>query len=457
VPAGTVAVKLTLVNHACCKLIAGKAGLLFDPWIDGPAFNDGWDLLVPTPLDPDAIMAGITHIWLSHEHPDHFSPAFLARIAPRHRDRVAVLFQKTRDGRVAKFCRDLGFRVIELEDGAALGLGGGVTATCGRHDFYDSWLHVGDGKDSLLNLNDCAIRAPADLAKLAHRFGPPTAILSQFSYAAWKGGRANRVFREAAAAQKRETLTAQARVLKPRFALPFASMIYFSNVENSYLNDGVNTPRVAAETLAAAGTTPIVLYPGDSWEIGAVHNSGEALARYDRRYAAIAQLPLRGAGPSASLDQLGAAFAAYRARVFARNSRLLVALLSKLPLLGAFQPLTIRLYDIGAAISLSLRGGIAPLPDGAAEPDVTMHSSSLLFIFKNDFGYDTLTVNGRFEATSAGFAKMTRALAIGSLNAMGLSISPRLVFDLRVVAVLARRLHQVLARLKRGDAAQESA
>lgn len=449
--------KLTLVNHACCKLIADDIGLLFDPWIDGSAFNDGWDLLVPTPLPLDAIMAGVTHIWLSHEHPDHFSPAFLAQIAPASRDRVAILFQKTRDGRVAKFCRSLGFRVIEMEDGVALDLGTGVAATCGRHDFYDSWLHVSDGQASLLNLNDCVLRAPAELAKLARRFGPPTVMLSQFSYAAWKGGRANRAFRAAAAAQKRDTLTAQARTLQPRFALPFASMIYFSNVENSYLNDAVNTPRVAAETLAAAGTVPVVLYPGEEWEVGAAHDNAAALGRYDRRYAEIAQLPLRGPGDSVSLDQLGAAFDAYRARIFARNSRLLVALLGKLPGLGAFQPLIVRLTDLDAAVSVSLVGGMTPLPRGAADADVAMHSASLLFIFKNEFGYDTLTVNGRFEASSAGFAKMTRALAIGSLNAMGLSVSPRLVFDLRVVAILVRRLRQVLARLKAGDAAPEGA
>lgn len=449
--------KLTLVNHACCKLIAGDIGLLFDPWIDGSAFNDGWDLLVPTPLPLDAIMAGITHIWLSHEHPDHFSPAFLTRVASAYRDRVAILFQKTRDGRVAKFCRSLGFRVTEMDDGVALDLGKGVAATCGRHDFYDSWLHVSAGSDSLLNLNDCVLRAPAELAKLARRFGPPTVMLSQFSYAAWKGGRANRAFREAAAAQKRDTLTAQARALRPRFALPFASMIYFSNVENSYLNDAVNTPRVAAETLAAAGTVPVVLLPGEEWEVGAAHDNAAALARYDQCYAAIPQLPLRGPGESASLDQLRPAFEAYRARIFARNSRLLVALLSKLPGLGAFQPLIVRLTDLDTAVSVSLVAGMTPLPRGAGEADVAMHSSSLLFIFKNEFGYDTLTVNGRFEASSAGFAKMTRALAIGSLNAMGLSISPRLVFDLRVVAILLRRLRQVLARLKAGDAAPESA
>jgi len=449
-------VKLTFVNHACCKLIAGETGLLFDPWIDGPVFNDGWDLLIPTPLPLDAIMAGITHIWFSHEHPDHFAPGFLARIAASHRDRVTILFQPTRDHRVAEFCRGLGFRVIEMPDRAPLALGGGVTATCGPHDFYDSWLHVSDGKQSLLNLNDCQLADPGDLARLRRQFGAPTVILSQFSYAAWKGGKADRAYREAAAAKKRDTLTAQVRALHPAFAVPIASMIYFSNTENAYLNDAMNTPRVAADTLAAARTVPIVLYPGDDWEIGTAHDNRAALARYAERYAAIPSLALRGSGESASVAQLQAAFVPYQARIFARNSRFLIALVSKLPLLGAFQPLTIRLADLGTTVSYSLFDGIAVLP-ATRDVDVTMHSSSLLFILRHEFGYDTLTVNGRFEATTAGFAKMTRALGIGSLNAMGLSIAPSLAFNSRALRVLLLRQRQVMRALKSRDVAHQGA
>jgi UDP-MurNAc hydroxylase len=448
-------VKLTFVNHACCKLIAGDIGLLFDPWIDGSAFNDGWDLLIPTPLPRDAIMAGITHIWLSHEHPDHFSPSFLASIAPGHKGRVTILFQRTRDRRVAQFCRGLGFRVTEMDDSVPVALGSGVVATCGPHDFYDSWLHVTDGKQSVLNLNDCQIAAPADLARLARLFGPPTLMLSQFSYAAWKGGKDDRSFREEAAAKKRDTLAVQTRLLHPRHALPFASLIYFSNVENAYLNDAMNTPRGAADTLAAAGTSPVVLYPGDEWEIGAAHDNEPALARYEERLMELPRLPLRSAGESVSFARLQEAFAAYRARVFAQNSRRLIALVHRLSFLGAFQPITIRLTDLERMISFSLLDGIAALRGGTA--DVAMHSSSLMFLLRNDFGYDTLTVNGRFECSTEGFAKMTRSLGIGSLNAMGLSISPRLVLDFRVLLILLRRLKQVMARLKTRDAARQGA
>jgi hypothetical protein len=454
-PGAAAAVKLTFVNHACCKLIAGDIGLLFDPWIDGSAFNDGWDLLIPTPLPLEAIMAGVTHIWLSHEHPDHFSPSFLARVAGSYQDRVTILFQPTRDHRVAQFCRGLGFRVIEMEGGVPLALGGAVSVTCGPHDFYDSWLHVTDGQQSVINLNDCQIAAPADLTRIAKLFGPPTLMLSQFSYAAWKGGKSDRVFREEAAQKKRDTLTSQTRILQPRYALPFASYIYFSNVENAYLNDAMNTPRNAAETLAAAGTIPVVLYPGDEWEIGASHDNAAALARYDERLVELPRLPLRGAGDSVSLDRLREAFAAYRARMLAQNSRLLIALLRKLPFLGTFQPIIIRLTDLDRLISFSLLDGIVDLSGGAA--DVAMHSSSLLFLLKNDYGYDTLTVNGRFECSTGGFAKMTRALGIGSLNAMGIRIAPSLVFNLRVLMILAGKLRQVMARMKRHDAARQGA
>ena len=77
-------------------------------------------------------------------------------------------------------------------------------------------------------------------------------------------------------------------------------------------------------------------------------------------------------------------------------------------------------------------------------------SSSLSFIFRNEFGYDTLTVNGRFDATPAGFARMTKSLAIGSLNAMGLSVSPRLLLNLPIVLILLRLLVTVLRTMSSG-------
>ena len=443
--------RLTLINHACCKVEADGLGILFDPWTEGAAFNAGWDLLIPTPMEFDEIMKGVSRIWISHEHPDHFSPAFLGRVAKTRGDKVTILFQATRDRRVIDYCRSLGLAVQELEDGVPTRLNTTVTVTCGAYYFYDSWLHLTDGRHSLLNLNDCPARSERDIRAIRRLARDPTLLLSQFSYAAWKGGRENRAFRAAAAAQKLDTLARQIRILQPRFTLPFASLIYFSNEENSYLNDAVNTPRGAADAIAAAGSTPLVLYPGDAWEVGQPETGTAAtLARYDRRYGELATLPLRPPGPSAGLEELRSAFENYRARIRVKNSRLLITLLSKLRPLGVFQPVVVRLRDLGRTVRISVVTGFSEMP-GGGNADVTLHSSSLLFMFKNEYGFDTLTVNGRFEAGADGFAKMMRSFAVGSLNALGLSVSWRLLFSWRLVLILLRHLIGVLARLRQSD------
>jgi len=439
--------QVRLINHACVKIAVGDVTVLCDPWIDGPVFNFGWDLLIETPLDIDAIMQGVTHIWISHEHPDHFSPKFLNDVAAQYAGRVPILFQETRDRRVKTFCESRGFKVIELPDRARRSFGG-VDVMCGTSYPYDSWLYLSDGDARVLNLNDCAVREEGDLRKLAAEVGPLDLLLTQFSYAAWKGGPTNAPYRAAAARQKLDTVAAQTTILRPRYAVPFASFIYFSNQENAYLNDRVNRPDDAHATIVAAGAQPVILFPGDRWDSNQPYDDTAARERYRAVYAGLSGLPLRPPGESVPLAELERQFAAYRSKVYAENSRVLIGLLRRLPVLGAFRPVTIRLTDLDTLVSVSVVDGFAVVPHG--EPDVAMHSSSLAFVFRNAFGYDTLTVNGRFDATPAGFSRMTKSLAIGSLNAMGLSVSPRLLLNPGIVLDLLGRLAGVLRGMTSG-------
>ena len=276
-PRNRMTLQVTLINHACVKIAIGDAVILCDPWLSGPAFNNGWDLLIKTPMDLDAVMAGVTHIWVSHEHPDHFVPKFFIDISASSKS-IPVLFQETRDRRVKSFLELRGFEVIELPDRRERTIGG-VRVICGVSEFYDAWLHVRDGAHSVLNLNDCAEGDEAELREIARVTGPVDLLLTQFSYAAWKGGRANAHFREVAARQKLETIAAQVRALKPRHVVPFASFVYFSNEENSYLNDHMNRPADAAAAIVKAGAAPAILFPGDAWEASAPHDNAKALAR----------------------------------------------------------------------------------------------------------------------------------------------------------------------------------
>ena len=424
------------------------AGDFFDRWTEGPAFNFGWDLLVPTPLQFDEIMSGVAFIWISHEHPDHFSPAFLSQVAKTRADRVTVLFQETRDKRVIDFCKARGLKVRELKDKETMRLTDKVTVKCGAADLFDLWLYLSDGCQSILNLNDVLTPRNKDVDRIAGCVGQPTVLLSQFGYASWKGGRDNQDYRAAAARQKLETLARQIKILQPRYTLPFASLIYFSNEENNYLNDHLNTPAKAALVIQEAGSKPIILYPGDYWRIetGACDNRS-ALARYEQLYNDLDALPLRSAGRSCSVEELKAAFQIYRNRVLAKNSAPLISLIRSLPLLKVFKPISIEIYDIKKQLSFSL-SGLDELSSNERVLDVRMHSSSLMFLLKNEFGFDTLMVNGRFELTPEGFSRMTKTLAIGSLNAMGLSLSLKLLTDFKVIVILLKGLWGVLDKVR---------
>src|ERR1700687_2667586 len=118
------------VNHASFIVESGPVRLICDPWLEGTAFNNGWSLVAPTKLSYEDF-ASITHIWFSHEHPDHFSPPNLKKIPEEYRRKITVLFHETSDKRVAGVCRSLNFRVQELPNCGSVNLAGDFRILCG--------------------------------------------------------------------------------------------------------------------------------------------------------------------------------------------------------------------------------------------------------------------------------------------------------------------------------------
>ena len=68
---------IEFINHASVLISCGKINLLSDPWYSGEVFHHGWRLIYE--LQDSRIVDVLkktTHIYISHEHPDHFSPPF---------------------------------------------------------------------------------------------------------------------------------------------------------------------------------------------------------------------------------------------------------------------------------------------------------------------------------------------------------------------------------------------
>ena len=82
------------VNHASFIVRYGDTALLSDPWLNGPVFNDGWELLVPSEHD-ESVVDEVTALWISHVHPDHFSTRLLKSVPGEVRRTTPVYFQKT--------------------------------------------------------------------------------------------------------------------------------------------------------------------------------------------------------------------------------------------------------------------------------------------------------------------------------------------------------------------------
>ena len=124
----------------------------------------------------------------------------------------------------------------------------------------------------------------------------------------------------------------------------------------------------------------------------------------------------------------------------------MIYLASKIKFLNFFQPINIFLIDNKKNYEFSLFKGFKETKNKIY--DISMHSESLFFIFRNDFGYDTLTVNGCFSASKSGFVKTTRSFAIGSLNSMGLKVNYYLIFNLKLIYFFLNLLRKVSKKLK---------
>ena len=72
---------IKFINHASVIVSDNNISVLSDPWYDGDAFHKGWNLLHETKThDVEEILNEITHIWISHEHPYHFSILFFKKL-----------------------------------------------------------------------------------------------------------------------------------------------------------------------------------------------------------------------------------------------------------------------------------------------------------------------------------------------------------------------------------------
>lgn len=437
---------IQFINHASVVVSDGDTSVLSDPWYTGDAFHKGWNLLHETSTQEVlSILDKITHIWISHEHPDHFSISFFKSYADKIKDRsIKILFQNTKDKRVFKFLSAQGFNVQELDFNKQTSLSSNFTVTCIKDGFYDSGLLIESNDEKILNLNDCEVTTDNRVDEVFSITGEVDVLLTQFSFAAWKGGKENKQWRDEAAAEKINTMRLQIRKFNPKVVIPFASFMYFSNVDNFYLNDAVNKPNDLINKLGNDSQNLIIMAPLNKLEESGLSATEDALDFWERKYAEIEPVNQYEIN---QIGQLRESFDQYCARIHKNNNMNLVKILRTLSPIKAFKPCLVHLNDLDVTLKFDYVSKSFQETHEVAQ--VSMQSESLNFIFKNSFGFDTLTVNGCFEEVAKnGFVSATKTLAIENLNNLGIKIELKTLFNFSIIKLFLTRLYRVARKLE---------
>jgi UDP-MurNAc hydroxylase len=440
---------LTFINHASVLISHGEISLLSDPWYQGDAFHKGWSLIHELTDDEiSGLLERVSHIWISHEHPDHFSIMFFKKFGRKIKDsEITIIFQETSDKRVENFLSKSDFSLDIISFDSWKKLSADFEILCFKDGFYDSGLAIKTSDKTILNLNDCEINSHGRCEEVLNLTGECDILLSQFSYAAWKGGKENLAWRQIAAKEKIETLKLQARYFKPKVLVPFASYVYFSNTLNYYLNDSSNKPSDVIEAFVDHDTVIKIMAPFEMlndlhskvnnlkglefWDDARINLNSKEVKQYD----------------VVDLIKIQQSFEDYQTRVFKNNTKWFIKLIKHFSPIAAFRPVIIRILDLGLVVKLDLFSDSLQLC--TLDSDLSMSSESLYFMLNNSFGFDTLTVNGCFEEErESGFSKAARSLSIENLNNMGIEFRPNIIFNFKVLSMFFSRLLLVSKKVK---------
>ena len=438
---------IKFINHASVIISNGSSSVLTDPWYTGDAFNKGWNLLHETTDEEiDILIDEITHIFISHEHPDHFSIKFFKTFSEKLRNKsIKVLFQKTNDKRVTKFLTSQGIEVEELEFNKKIPLSNSFCITCIKDGFYDSGLLIESYGEKILNLNDCDVTSARRADEIFSITGEVDVLLTQFSYAAWKGGRNNKKWRDEAAMQKISTMELQINKFLPKFVIPFASFVYFSNIDNFYLNDSSNKPEELKIKLKFHSSQIVLMAPNDVLGGKSERLNQESANEFWK--TKFQKITPTNEYKKIDLESLQKSFEKYCGRIQKNNNMLLIKLMQKLSPIKVFKPVIIFIEDLNTIVRIDyVKNQFEKTRD---LPMLSMKSESLEFIFKNPFGFDTLTVNGCFEESKKnGFIEATKTLAIENLNNLGIHVEFKLLINISLIKLFFTRLFIVAKKLK---------
>ena len=381
---------INFLNHSCLMLQTETTKILCDPWFKGTAFGNGWSLLHDNSHEINELE--FDYIWISHEHPDHFSIPTILELT----NTCTFLFQETKDKKVKKFLESKGHSVIELKHKEVTKIGD-LDITCVVCDGFDSSLLVNypDGK-VLLNINDARVELNSHLENeiLPLLKSETVDLLAfQFSYANWAGNQGDKNIPRFLQQKTDEKMMGVISKLSPKAILPFASFVYFSHEENFFWNES-NWIEHVFKKYSSNKPTLIFPIPDQSINLNNVKNihyteaNISALEFWKQKHE---KLQIKDKIQPKSLDKIKESYLRFN-KILNEKNTFLQGMKN-----GEQIFLNIKISDLDTTIKVGLKESLFEVVDEVEA--ISVSSETADFLFTQLFARGTVSINGRVSFT----------------------------------------------------------
>ena len=401
--------QINFINHSCFEVNDNKNSIVMDPWVNGSVFNNSWNLIASTKEKSIELLQKCNFIWFSHEHPDHFNPASL-KILPKNK---TFIFQKTKDKRVINFLKNLSDNIIELNYNDEFNISDNFSIKVFPFQDIDSYSLIKINNKTILNLNDCHIKKINELNHIKKIAGSIDVLLAQFSYAIGNTNESETYARKKNADEILINLTNMIKVLSPKYFVPFASFCYFSNKENYYLNDSINKIDETINYLNKNLTNTKILcfYPGDTWNLDNKWDNQKAIDKYMEDYKKINVIDHKI--KQYSFEHLKNCSLKFIDDVKKNNNLFYLYHMFK----KKHYKIKFFVTDLNVVLNFDFKKGLTVLNnDNKKKQYCVLSSDSLEQLFSLGYGYDTLSIGGRYEADNLGKKSLNTIFKFSAKN-----------------------------------------
>ena len=447
---------LKFLNHASYLLESNKSILLFDPWYEKGAFNNGWQLYYQEIKNEEVIKflknsCKEIYIWISHEHSDHFNIPFIKSLKSLNLKPI-FLFHQTVDKRVFNYLKNNNFNVYECINGKIFYIDSNLKLITYRYSRLDSLCITNFYNLNILNLNDCVIKNQEQAQKIYSKFPSEykniDILFTQFGYAQWVGREIDKELRYKYAKEKLARIFHQNKVFNPRSIIPFASFVYFSKKDNYYMNEqqnGIKEIRTS-KFLSEIQTKIYFMKPNQTLDLKEnfvdelCKKSSKAEEFWKHQIQKIKEKKCKIIIPESS--DLKKIIQLAREYIYKINMETLyISYLTEYFQILNIRSLKVYIYDLKYYFSLSYINGFTMEKDlSIKDCDLIIHSNEMHFILKNEFGWNTINVSGSLKVNEKNLDKITSFFLWQDAIKNGFSYKKPLHTILEILSYIFRKI-----------------